>query len=105
MARKLVVLLCVMLMAVIAAPVIAGQFPDLDAKIKAYKAKEKAAGDYAAKARAEGAKARAESNANDRAEKNFAAGAVVAKAAKDKAVAYQARFARSSALFPLWASL
>lgn len=90
-----------MAMIFVAGTTLAGQFPGLDAKIKASKAKEMAADKRATKARAEGAKARAESAVNDKAEKKFAAGAVVAKAAKDKAIAKQDKVCKVVGFIPV----
>jgi hypothetical protein len=72
-----------------------------DAKMKALKAKGVAAGNYAAKARAEGAKARMESAVNDKAEKKFAAGALLAKAVKDKAIAKQDKVCKVIGFVPV----
>jgi hypothetical protein len=95
------VLMMAMVLALGAGAAWAGQFPALDAKIKAAKAKEVAAGKVATQARADGAKARAESAAYGAKEKSAAAGAAAAKAAKDAAMATQDQVCTVVGLVPV----
>lgn len=89
MVRKMFVMVCAILVMAYAAPVLAGQFTYLDAKIKAYKTLEAKAGLRQAKYEAMAGQARTETEVNDAAEKKFAAGAVVARKAFEDAMAAQ----------------
>ncbi|MDI6777933.1 MAG: hypothetical protein QMD77_01975 [Patescibacteria group bacterium] len=78
-----------------------GMFPDLDAKIAALKAKEKAIGAYQAKVRAQGAKDQADMKRYDAAEKAAAAGAARAHKIAADAAAKQDKICKVVGFVPV----